>query len=198
MKKFLACILICSMSFGMTGCGVLEKVGIKKEDKKVESVGKSTQKTSKTSEKATGKATANANKKASEKANNKASEKTTVKASEKASQKATQKAGTPEEQIAAYIKQGEESGQIQKLVQSYRQKGIALEVIARGEALVYKSMFIEDIAENAAQIIEAQVTAAAPSLKISADEVKKDEPAVKAVTYEFYDKNSALLYTIDF
>ena len=27
MKKFLACILICSMSFGMTGCSVLEKVG---------------------------------------------------------------------------------------------------------------------------------------------------------------------------
>lgn len=190
MKKFLACILICSMSFGMAGCSVLEKVGLKKEDKKVETTEKTTKKTSKTSEKATSKT----GKKTSEKAGKKASEKATSKASEKA----TQKAGTPEEQIAAYIKQGEESGQIQKLVQSYRQKGIALEVIARGESLVYKSMFIEDIAENAAQIVEAQVTAAAPSLKISAEEVKKDEPAVKNVTYEFYDKNSALLYTIDF
>lgn len=198
MKKFLACILICSMSFGMTGCSVLEKVGLKKEDKKVETTEKSTKKSSKTSEKASIKTSEKAGKKTSEKANVKTSEKVSDKTSEKATEKATQKAGTPEEQIEAYIKQGVDSGQIQKLVNSYGEKGIALEVNAKGEAMVYKSMFIEDVPENAAQIIEAQVTAAAPSLRISAEEVKKDEPAIKTVTYEFYDKNSKLLYTIDF
>ena len=191
MKKFLACILVCSMSLGLTSCGVLEKVGLKKTEEKVETTEKT--KNNKATEKTSEKSTDKASKKATDKVG-----KVTGKATEKSTEKATQKAGTPEEQIKAYIKQGEESGQIAKLVQSYAQKGIALEVNARGESLVYKSMFIGDTPENASQIIETQVTAAAPSLKISADEVKKDEPAVKTVTYEFYDKNSALLFTIDF
>lgn len=175
MKKFLACVLICSMSLGLTGCNLLKKTDSDKSDTKTEDKVK-------TSEKTTAKATAA----------------TTKKTTEKATQKATQTAGTPEEQISAYLKQAEDSGQIEKLVNSYAQKGIALEIIARGESMVYKCMFTQDIPENSSQIIENQVTAAAPSLKISAEEVKKDEPVIKTVVYEFYSKDNELLYTIDF
>ena len=100
--------------------------------------------------------------------------------------------------IEAYIEKSNANGEIDAMIEQYKAQGMDFKLFARGESLVYRADYTGDVPSDASAKLEASAKQSEASLKSAADMIKAEEPAVKTVVYEYYDKNGNLLYSCEY
>ena len=76
------------------------------------------------------------------------------------------------------------------------QQGMELSLDSRSGSVVYKYRYYEEVVDNAVEILNKNLEDTKEILKATADTIRKEEPSVDNVIWEYYDMNGVLLASI--
>ncbi len=102
------------------------------------------------------------------------------------------------QKIKDYIEVAKQRSDYEQTIESSRQAGIDLDVIAVDDDLVYKAVYMTKIDESQYELIEQSIESSSAMLEVTAEAIKKEAPYIDEVVYSYYNSNGELIVSVSF